>query len=177
MAVTSSIGSTATDPTSYYSSTASSSGTSTTSTSSAGGLPTQDSVDLQYGTTLLQSMFPQINTSVAGAVGYPTNIQQAVQNQEILATNPELTQMLNQQTASPLLEPLTAPVETLMAMGNSSTGSVSSITSLASSMQVLQNLGSANTLTSNPSLAQSVLQSYTTLTNVPSLGTLINTSA
>ena len=148
-----------------------------TNASSSSSLPTRDSLDLQFDSALLQSTFPQPNTSVAGGVGYPTNIQQAVQNQEILATNPDLAQMLTQQAGSPLLAPLTAPVETLMAMGASSTGSIPSLTSLASSMQVLQNMGTAGTLISNPSLAQNVLQNFTTLTNVPSIGSVIDTSA
>ncbi len=165
-------------PVSYYGGTAPSSTASNTSASSSGSLPTQDSVNLQLDSALLQSMFPQPNISVAGGVGYPTNIQQSVQNQEILTTNPELAQMLTQQAASPLFAPLTAPVETLSAMDSpSSGGSIPSITSLASSMQVLDNMGTAGTLESNPSLAQNVLQNFTTVTNVPSLGSVIDTTA
>jgi hypothetical protein len=175
MAVTPSVNTV--NPVSYYGGITPSGTASNTSATSGSSLSTQDSVNLQFNSALLQSMFPQPNTAVAGGVGYPTNIQQAVQNQEILATNPELAQMLTQQASSPLLAPLTAPLETLMATSVAASGSVPSITSLASSMQVLQNMGTAGTLENNPSLAQNVLQNYTTVTNVPSLGSVIDTSA
>ena len=173
------------------------------------GLPTQDSINLQLDSSLLQSL-SQPNTSVSDTGDFPTNIQQTVQDQEILATNTNLAQLLSQldtaplvlptniqqtvqdqvilatdtnlaqtvsqQAASPLLESQMEALQTMPAE-NESTQSDQSLTSLATSMQLLQNITSTGILASNPSLTQSLLQNYTILTNPASLGSLVNTSA
>ena len=150
-----------------------------TPVSSAAFFPTniqqtvQDDEVLATDTNLAQMMSQETASSLA----LPTNIEQAAQGREILATNANLAQTISQQAASPLLEPLTAAIETLPATGGSSAQSEPSLTSLAASMQVLQNITGAGALTSNPSLTQSILQNYAAPTNVPSPGSLVDTSA
>jgi len=204
--VVSSVGSS--DPSGYYGGI--STGGSSTNALSGSGLPTQDSINLQLDSSLLQSLsqpgtpvnvsseYPtniqqevqdlqilssdtnlsqMLSQQAEPSLALPTNIQQAVQDQTILDTNSNLAQTLSQQAASPLLEPLEAALETLPAAGTVSTESEPPLTSLAASMQVLQNLTSAGTIAGNPSLAQSILQNYTTLTNLPSPGSLVDTNA
>jgi hypothetical protein len=195
------------DSSSYYSGISSSG--SGTNTLSGSGLPAQDSINLQLDSSLLQSL-SQPNTSVSDTGDFPTNIQQTVQNQEILATNSNLAQLLSQldtaplvlptniqqtvqdqvilatdtnlaqtvsqQATSPLLESQMEALQTMPAE-NESTQSDQSLTSLATSMQLLQNITSTGLLASNPSLTQSLLQNYTILTNPASSGSLVNTSA
>jgi len=201
--ITSSIG--AGNSADYYSSV--SSGGSGSSTLSGSGLPTQDSINAQLDASLIQSL-SQPSTSVsnmaefptniqeavqdqgimatdtnlaqmlsqqdASALALPTNIEQTVQDQTILATNSSLAQTISQQAASPLLVPLSAGIETLP--GSPEQSEQPSLTSLAVSMQVLQDVAGAGALKINPSLAQSILQNYTGLTT-PSLGTSVDTSA
>ena|GEM_PF-1551159 len=97
MKVISSVG--PSDSSSYYSGISSSG--SSTNTLSGSGLPTQDSIDLQLDSSLLQSL-SQSNTSVSDTGDFPTNIQQTVQDQEILATNTNLAQLLSQPDTAPL---------------------------------------------------------------------------
>jgi hypothetical protein len=161
------------DLSSYYSGISSSG--SSTNTPSGSALPTQDSINLQLDSSLLQSL-SQPGTSVNGTEVYPTNIQQTVQDQVIMATDTNLAQTSSQQVPSPLVESQMEALQTMPAE-NGSTQSDQSITSLATSMQVLQNITGTGILASNPSLTQSLLQNYTILTNPTSLGSLVNTSA
>ncbi|MGD0398971.1 MAG: hypothetical protein ABSC04_08655 [Syntrophobacteraceae bacterium] len=205
MMVTSSVG--PSNSSSYYSGISNSG--SSTSTLSGSAPPTQDSVNLQLDSSLLQSL-SQPDTSVNGIEGYPTNIQQTVQDQDILATNTNLAQLVSQLDTAPLVLPtniqqtvqdqvimatdtnlgqmvsqqvpsslLESQMEALQTMPaeNESTQSDQSLTSLATSMQTLQNITNTGILTSNPSLTQSLIQNYTILANPASLGALVNTSA
>jgi len=161
------------DSSSYYSGISSSG--SGTNTLSGSGLPSQDSINLQLDSSLLQSL-SQPNTSVSDTRDFPTNIQQTVQDQVILATDTNLAQTVSQQATSPLLESQMEALQTMPAE-NESTQSDQSLTSLATSMQLLQNITSTGLPASNPSLTQSLLQNYTILTNPASSGSLVNTSA
>lgn len=195
-----------TDSSSYY--TSISSGASSTNALSGSGLPTQDSINLQLDSSLLQSL-SQSNMPANETADYPTNIQQTVEDDEILATNANLAQtvsqldtsldlptniqqtvedqviqatdtniaqMVSQQIPSPLTESQTEALQTLQA--ENETGQADqSLTSLAASMQMLQNITSTGVLASNASLAQSLMQNYTILTNPASLGSLVDTSA
>ena len=171
MTVISSVG--PSDSSSYYSGILGSG--ASTDTPSGSALPTRDSVNLQLDSSLLQSL-SQPGASVDGMEVYPTNIQQTVRDQVILATDTNLAQTVSQQASSSLLESQMEALQTLPAE-NESTQSDQSLTSLATSMQVLQNITSTGILASNPSLAQSLMQNYTLLTNPTSLGSLVNTNA
>jgi len=94
----------------------------------------------------------------------------------IMATDTNLGQMVSQQVPSSLLESQMEALQTMPAE-NESTQSDQSLTSLATSMQTLQNITNTGILTSNPSLTQSLIQNYTILANPASLGALVNTSA
>ncbi len=192
------------DSSSYYSGISGSGSSSNTSSSSV--LPTQDTVNLQMDSSLLQSL-SQPNTSVSGTADFPTNIQQTAQDQAILATNTNLAQLVSQLDTEPLALPtniqqtvqdqvlqatdtnlaqtesqqvpsplLESQMEALQTMPSGSESS-QSLTSLATSMQVLQNITSTGVLANSPSLVQSLMQNYTVLTNPTSLGSLVNTSA
>ncbi len=144
-------------------------------TLSGSGLPAQDSIILPLDTSLIQSL-PQSSSAVSDAGNFPTNIQQTAQNEEILTTNTNLAQTVSQQVPSPLLESQMEALQTLPAE-NESTQSDQSLTSLATSLQVLQNITSTGILASNPSLTQSLMQNYILLMNPTSLGSLGDTSA
>ncbi len=148
---------------------------SSTNTLSGAGLTTQDNMTPQIASSLLNSI-SQTDTSTNDTVYFPTNIQQTVQEQVILATNTNLAQTLSQLAGSTVLAPLTQALQTLSG-AKESTLSSQSLTSLASSMQVLKDITNDGTLTSNPSMAQSLLKSYTTSTNLTPPGSLVNTSA
>ncbi len=79
--------------TSYYS--GASTGSSSTNTASGSGLTPQESITQQLDSSLINSL-SQPDTSVAGMSDYPTNLQQAVQDQVTLANNPSLAQMISQ---------------------------------------------------------------------------------
>lgn len=194
-----------TDSSSYY--TSISSGASSTNALSGSGLPTQDSINLQLDSSLLQSL-SQSNIPANETADYPTNIQQTVEDDEILATNANLAQtvsqldtsldlptniqqtvedqviqatdsniaqMVSQQIPSPLTESQTEALQTLQAENETSQAD-QSLTSLATSMQILQNIANSGILASNASLTQSLMQNYTILTNPASLGSLLDTT-
>ncbi|MDA8307134.1 MAG: hypothetical protein M0Z81_09940, partial [Deltaproteobacteria bacterium] len=82
-----------------------------------------------------------------------------------------------QQTSSPQLVPSSQAIATLPQVGgNSAPLPQSSLVSLAYSMQLMQSLSASGTLTNNTSLAQALLQNYTSPTNISS-GSVVNTSA
>lgn len=154
--------------------------TSATNTQLTNALQTQDSVDLQSDASLINSIFPQSNLSAPGSASYPTNIEQAAQDQAILTNNPNIAQMVSQEASSPAMEPLTAALQVLQTMGSPSTAGQSASSSLSSAisgMEALQDVTTANALTTNPSMAQSLLQSYDPGLNIPQLGSLVNTTA
>jgi hypothetical protein len=184
--------------------------TSATNTQLTNALQTQDSVDLQSDASLINSVFPQSSLSAQGTASYPTNIEQAVQDQTILTNNPNLAQiisqqssyptnieqaaqdqailtndpniaqMVSQQASSPAMEPLTAALQVLQTVGSPSTAGQSASSSLISAisgMEALQDVTTANAFTTNPSMAQSMLQSYDPGLNIPQLGSLVNTTA
>ena len=120
-------------------------------------------------------------TSTLGTSGtnadYVTNLEQAAQDQTILAMDPSLAQTISQQTSSPQLVPSSQAIATLPQVGgNSAPLPQSSLVSLAYSMQLMQSLSASGTLTNNTSLAQALLQNYTSPTNISS-GSVVNTSA
>jgi hypothetical protein len=162
----------ASDPVGNYSA-ASTSGQSASALSGS-GLPTQDSINLQLDTSLLQSL-SQTSAAAADTADFPTNIQQAVQDQVTLTTNSNLAQTISQQESSASVTSQTEALQTLSAE-NGSTQSAQSLTSLATSMSALQDITNTGILTSNSSLAQSLLQNYTVLTNPASLGSLVDAS-
>ncbi len=152
-----------------------STGGSSSNTLSGSGVPTQDSLNLQEGSSLLQSL-SQSNSLVTDTAEFPTNIQQAVQDQMVLATDTNLAETVSQQASSPLYQSQMDGLQTLQAEGESSQ-SDQPLTSLATSMQLLQDITGTGILASNPSLAQSLAQNYTILTDPAALGTLVNTNA
>ena len=95
MTVISSVG--PSDSSSYYSGILGSG--ASTDTPSGSALPTRDSVNLQLDSSLLQSL-SQPGASVDGMEVYPTNIQQIVRDQVILATDTNLAQTVSQQASS-----------------------------------------------------------------------------
>ena len=99
------------DSSSYYSG-ISSSGAST-NTPSGSALPTHDSVNLQLDSSLLQPL-SQPGASVNGMDVYPTNIQQTVRDQVILATDTNLAQTVSQQASSPLPESQMEALQTVV---------------------------------------------------------------
>lgn len=149
---------------------------SVTNTLSSNALATQDSVDLQSDASLINSMFPQSNLSAPSSASYPTNIEQAAQDQALFINNPDLAQTISQQSSSPAMEPLTADLQALQTMGSTSQIS-SSLSSAISGMEALQDVVTANAFTSNPSMAQALLQSYDPGLNLPQLGSLVDTTA
>ena len=161
------------DSSGYYSTI--STGGSGIDTISGSGLPTQDTISLQLDSSLLQSL-SQPNESLSNTADLPTNIQQAVQDQVILATNSKLARKVSQQASSPLVESQMEALQTLPA-DNESTQSDQSLISLATSMQALKDITGAGILTGNSSLAQSLLQNYTVLTNHESPGSLVDAIA
>ncbi len=114
------------------------------------------------------------SSSSALTAGSLTNLEQASEDQTILAMNPSLTQTISQQAASPLLLPSSEALETIPGAGDSTTQSQSSLASLASSMQLLQNLSGSGALANNMSLAQSLLQNYANPANI-SPGSILDT--
>jgi hypothetical protein len=149
---------------------------SVTNTQSNNALAAQDTVDLQSDASLINSMFSQSNPSATGSASYPTNIQQAVQDQTILTNDPNLAQMLSQESSSTAMEPLTADLQALQTMGSASQLG-SSLSSAISGMEALKDVTNANAFTTNPSMAQSLLQAYDPGLNLPQLGSLVNTTA
>ncbi len=163
-----------------YSGSTPSGSASAANTPSNDALQTQDSVDLQSDASLISSIFPQSSLSAPGSVSYPTNIEQAVQDQTILTNNPDLAQTISQQASSPAMEPLTAALQVLQTMGSASTAGQSASSSLSSAisgMEALQDVTTANAFTTNPSMAQSLLQSYDPGLSLPQLGSLVDTTA
>jgi hypothetical protein len=161
----------------YNDSSTSSNASSGTSASTGYALPTQDSLELQNASSLIQTMYPQSASASVASISYPTNIQQAAQSQAILKNNPNLAQLLSQQSSSPLLATLAAPLEVLQATGNSTGIDSSQTESIVSSMAVLQEVQSSGTLKSNPSVAQSLLQYSNPSLDLSPLGSLVNTTA
>jgi len=169
-----------------YSGSTSTGPASATNTSLNNALPAQDSVDLQSDASLIDSMFPQSTLSAPAPVGYPTNIEQAAQNQAILANNPNLAQMISQESSSPVMEPLMADLQVLQTTESASQISTSqtaagqyassSLSPAISGMEALQDVAAANAFTSNPSMAQSLLQSYDPGLILPQVGSLIDTT-
>jgi hypothetical protein len=163
------------------SSSSSSDSTTGTSSSTTNYGQIADTVQLQGDSNLIQSLYPQSTSSATATSGYPTNIQQAAQEQAILYNNPNLAQQLSQAASSPQLAALSEPVQILQAMDNSSDINSSLISSAVSSMATLQEVDKAGTLKTNPALVQSLLPSYLSglnLTNSSSTtGTKVDTTA
>lgn len=149
---------------------------SVTNSQSSNALATQDSVDLQGDASLINSIFPQSNPSASSSASYPTNIEQAAQDQAILINDPALAQTISQESSSPAMEPLTADLQALQTMGSASQIG-SSLTSAISGMEALQDVTNANAFTSNPSMAQALLQAYDPGLIIPQVGSLVNTTA
>ncbi|MGC8495315.1 MAG: hypothetical protein ACP5SH_26665, partial [Syntrophobacteraceae bacterium] len=104
------------------------------------------------------------------------NLQQTADDQTILATNPTLVQTISEQAASPSLVPSAEAMTMLAGTSGTTTQSQSLLSSLGTSLQLWQNLSDSGALTSNTSLAQSLLQNYTTPSAI-SPGSLVNTTA
>jgi hypothetical protein len=154
---------------------------SATNTQSNNAPAAHDTVDLQSDASLISSMFPQSNSSATASASYPTNIEQAAQDQALYINNPDLSQTISQeQSSSPAIAPLTADMQALQMMGSASQTSSSlssSLSSAISGMEALKEVTSANALTTNPSMAQALLQAYDPGLNLPQSGSLVNTTA
>jgi hypothetical protein len=150
--------------------------TASTGSSTAQSLPdssaTQDSVILQLESSLTSST-SQSDTSNTVAAGYPTSIQQAVQNQALLATNPDLAATLSQTGSS---SSLTDILQSLSGESGS-TQTDQTLATLASSMQTLKNLTNTGTLADSPALVQSLLQICNSQSNIASTGSIVDKSA
>jgi len=160
-----------------YSSSASAAATSANTQSASSLTTTQQSITQQLDSLLISSI-SQSGASVAGTSAYPTNIQQATQDQVLLSTNTNLAETLSQSSASASLGMMTDALQTLTGEDGSAQ-SDQTLTTLASSMQTLSNITNSGTLAANPALAQSLLNicSSSSSSDITPAGSLVNTFA
>ncbi len=138
--------------------------------------PVSSAVTDQYESGIVSMLGASGSSSSGPTAVDPTNLQQTADDQTILAMNPALVQTISEQAASPSLVASAEAMGMLTGTSGTTTESQSLLSSLATSLQLWQNLSDSGALTSNTSLAQSLLQHYTTPSAI-SPGSLVNTTA